>query len=128
MDTYKEKTQLELPQTVEALNELDAFMRQLGEKFHHEKFKDGEDIMAQIKAANIKIPGFLKDLPITYSDHNKQKHEITNSKKIILTGKPPKDIHSEMERRIFCVHFGRRIEICLYCGWLWCEIIVIITY
>lgn len=127
MDTYKEKMQFELPQTVAALNDLDAFMRKLGEKLHHEKLKDGEDITALIKAADIKIPGFLKDTPITYSDNNNHKHEGNNSKKIILAGKPEKDIHP-VEKRIFCVHFGKRIEVCLDCGWLYCMIIIIITY
>lgn len=115
----------DLLDSVADLQDIQKFMEALGKSVSDQRFKVGQDISRNLEGAGIKIPKALRQAPLVFESHENNKPR--GRRRLVLITPPPKGTTAAARIRLVCISAtirGRRVVICLECGWLFCMIVI----
>jgi hypothetical protein len=101
--------------------DLAEFMHELHARLGDHELRPGEDLKERAVALKIHVPDFLAGKPLTYEVHD-HKEETLDGRAIVIV-RPGDSKNAVSRRKIICASWGR-YQICLECGWIWCQIVI----
>lgn len=102
-------------------HELESFFHDFIEHLTKIRCKAGEDVTNVVEEKGLKIPAALKGLPITWAGGEPDTPAAEREQTLVFVrpGNP-----QAVGLTIGCIRVGRRIKVCLECGWIWCRIVI----
>ena len=103
--------------------ELESFLHDFIGRLAKRRLRSGEDVTHLADEFRLKVPAALKGAQITWAggDDEGIKDQVTGEQVLVLTRPGHFDA---VGLTIGCIRVGRRIKICLECGWLYCRIVI----
>ena len=107
--------------SLQTMRELESFLHELLENLTSKKLKHGENVLPHLEQAGLRIPDFLKGTEITWDGGHEFEGEFGDQPPLVLVrpGHP-----QVLGLTIGCIRIGKRVKVCLECGWFWCRIVI----
>jgi hypothetical protein len=104
------------------LRELETFLYALLPAVTQSRPKQGADLLPYIKSQKLKVPASLQGLEITWDGRARITDDdlgVLAPISFVRPGNP-----DAVGLTIGCIRIGRKIKICLECGWFYCKIVI----
>jgi len=104
------------------LRELEEFLHTLLSDLAVRRPKRGEDVLPYASRLGLETPAALSGLELTWDGGSRIDDADLGDRdpiSIVRPGNP-----SALGLTIGCIRIGRRVKVCLECGWLYCKIVI----
>jgi len=108
--------------TLGELRELEAFLYALLPAVTQSRPKQGADLLPLVKAQKLKVPAALQGVDITWDGRARVTDDdlgVLAPISFVRPGNP-----EAVGLTIGCIRIGRKIKVCLECGWFYCKIVI----
>lgn len=104
------------------VREVEEFLHTLLVDLAAHRPKPGEDVTPHVERLNLTVPEALKGLEITWDSGARLDDDDLGDRdgmSIVRPGNP-----NALGLTIGCIRIGKRVKVCLECGWLYCKIVI----
>ncbi len=122
MATKKTDPDTRLLSSLGDLREIEEFLHHLLGDVSTRRLKPGTDLLPHAERMKLAVPAALRGLPIVWDGGVKIDDEDLGDDppiSIVRPGNP-----AALGFTIGCVRIGKRVKVCLECGWLYCKIVI----
>lgn len=104
------------------VRELEAFLFALLPAAIQSRPKQGADLLPLVKEQSLSVPASLDGLDITWDGGSRLTDDDLGDAPLISLVRPGNP--DALGLTIGCIRIGRRVKICLECGWFYCKIVI----
>jgi hypothetical protein len=116
-------------QSLANMRRFEKFIHDLDKKLSKVELRNGEDLVRRASEFKVKIPEFLQGASITYDKPREMGKRFGKSEPLVLISRPDgRQQPNPPARRLFCIRIGKRTSVCLDCDWLWCKIVIVVSF
>lgn len=104
------------------VREVEEFLHTLLVDLAGRRPKKGQDVMPHVKRLELTVPEALRGLDITWDGGARLDDDDLGDRdpiSIVRPGNP-----NALGLTIGCIRIGRRVKVCLECGWFYCKIVI----
>jgi len=108
--------------TLGELRELETFLFALLPAVTHSRPKQGADLLPYIKQNKLAVPASVRGVDITWDGRARVTDDDLGKMppiSIVRPGNP-----EAVGLTIGCIRIGKKIKVCLECGWFYCKIVI----